>query len=80
MSVITVTDAIFQQEALEASKTKPVLVEISTRGNRIPGQVGNIKGPSEGEALFWVQNRKYRCAIGSTSAGSHHSNTPSALT
>lgn len=26
------------------------------------------------------QNKKYRCAIGSTSAGSHHRSTPSALT
>ncbi|MDU8644554.1 thioredoxin [Pseudomonas syringae group sp. 26L6] len=31
MSVITVTDATFQKEVLEASKIKPVLVEFSTR-------------------------------------------------
>ncbi|SDW94670.1 hypothetical protein SAMN05444064_10972 [Pseudomonas syringae] len=31
MSVMTVTDATFQKEVLEASKTKPVLVEFSTK-------------------------------------------------
>ena len=53
------------------------LIAVDFQGPRIPGTQGfrfGLSGRSSG------QNRKYRCAIGSTSAGSHHSKTPSALT
>ncbi|OBS37440.1 hypothetical protein A9K79_22225 [Pseudomonas syringae pv. syringae] len=63
MSVMTVTDATFQQEVLEASKTKPVLVEFSTRGKenkqKLPNASAKMDAVIDELAVAYAEKIKF---------------------